>query len=70
MRCYCGVALSAAMVWSCAAWSQSSVQGAVQLEGGAHSIIHVKRIDYPALQLGTWQDEILVDEGRILECAG
>ena len=62
MRCYCGVALSAAMVWSCAAWSQSSVQGAVQLEGGAPSIIHVKRIDYPALQLGTWQDEILVDE--------
>lgn len=62
MRCYFGVALSAAMAWSCAAWSQSSVQGAVQLEGGAPSIIHVKRIDYPALQLGTWQDEILVDE--------
>ena len=56
------VALGVVLAWGSAAWSQSPINGTVLLEGGAPSIVHVKRIDYPALQLGTWQEEILVDE--------
>ncbi len=56
------VALGVMLAWGSAAWSQSPINGTVLLEGGAPSIVHVKRIDYPALQLGTWQEEILVDE--------
>lgn len=56
------IALSAVLAVGNVGWSQSTIEGTLQFEVGTPSLIHVKRIDYPALQLGTWQDEILVDE--------
>ncbi len=62
MHMGCGAAICATLLMGTTAVSQSTIEGTVQLEGAAPSIIHVKRVDYPALQLGTWQEEILVDE--------
>ena len=57
-----GLALSTIALVSAAACAQSTIEGTIVLETSPPSIIHVKRIDYPALQRGTWQEEILVDE--------
>lgn len=48
-------------------WGQSVVRGTVQDDSGIPSLIHVKFVDYPALQLGTWEGEILVDEAGNFE---
>ena len=54
-----GCVICAVPGWSS---SQSVVKGSIEDESGLPSLIHVKHVDYPALQLGTWQSEILVDE--------
>jgi hypothetical protein len=56
------VALWGAMLSAVVGLSQTVVHGTIQDEAGIPSIIHVKRVDYPALQLGTWQGEILVND--------
>ena len=56
------IALIAVLAAGNAGFAQSTISGTLQLEDGTPSLIHVKRIDYPALQLGTWQEEILVNE--------
>ena len=62
LRRICLIALIAFLSVVNASWAQSTIEGTLQLEDGTPSLIHVKRIDYPALQLGTWQEEILVNE--------
>ena len=56
------ICLIAVLAVANAGWAQSTIEGTLQLEDDTPSLIHVKRIDYPALQLGTWQEEILVNE--------
>lgn len=57
-----GLALWGAMLWAGVGLGQAVVHGTVHDESGIPSIVHVKRVDYPALQLGTWQGEILVND--------
>lgn len=47
--------------------AQTVVRGTIQDDSGIPSLIHVKHVDYPALQLGTWESEILVDESGQFE---
>lgn len=55
------------MLMSTAGLAQFTIEGTIDLDGSTPSLIHVKRIDYPALQLGSWQEEILVDQkGRFI----
>mgnify|MGYP006262841491 CR=1 FL=1 len=56
------IAACAALLVSQTALAQSIIEGTLQVEDASPSLIHVKRIDYPALQLGIWVEEILVDE--------
>ena len=56
------IAACAALLAAQTALAQSTIEGTLQVEDASPSLIHVKRIDYPALQLGTWVEEILVDE--------
>jgi hypothetical protein len=64
-RSICLIALSAVLAVANVGWTQSTIKGTLQLEEATPSLIHVKRIRYPALQLGTWQEEILVDEAGV-----
>ena len=61
-RRICLSTVSVVLVMVNVGWAQSAIRGTLHLEDATPSLIHVKRIDYPALQLGTWQEEILVDE--------
>ena len=56
------IATCAALLAAQTALAQLTIEGTLQVEDASPSLIHVKRIDYPALQLGTWVEEILVDE--------
>lgn len=61
-RWACAIAVWVVALVSTPSCAQSTIVGTINLEGGPPSIIHVKRIEFPAMQLGTWQEEILVDE--------
>ena len=59
------IAACAALLASQTTLAQSIIEGTLQVEDASPSLIHVKRIDYPALQLGIWVEEILVDEAAV-----
>lgn len=50
------------MLWAGVGLGQTVVHGTVFDETGIPSIVHVKRVNYPALQLGAWEGEILVSD--------
>lgn len=56
------MAVCLAILWTGMAYGQTVVHGTVHNGSDIPSIVHVKRVDYPALQLGTWQGEILVND--------